>query len=454
MVLAGWMFGCAPPGEPAVTVDGPPIPAEVPLQSLPDVAERAVRSVVNVSTRRVVGGPEAFADPRVRQYRDLPGHQQQAQVGEGSGVIVGAEGVVLTNNHVVADADEVSVLLHDGRSCLAEVVGTDPKTDLAVLRIVNPPAGLEPLPYGDSHQLRLGEVVLAVGNPFGVGQTVTMGIVSALGRAGLGIVDQEDFIQTDAAINPGNSGGALVDLRGQLVGINTAIFSSSGSYQGIGFSVPTHIAQRVTEQILATGRVDRGWLGIGVQDLDPNLRDALGLDGVVGVVVTDVQPGSPADAAGMHSGDVVVSFDGAPVVDATRLRNAVAAAGSGVPFAVEVLRHGVELALEGQLAALPGEKSPVPVPDRLEVAGEVKLDPLTEALRQEQDVPARLQGVWVAAVAARGRLASAGLRPRDVILDLNGEPVDSPEAFAERFAASDRAAIRVYRDGAVIYLVA
>ena len=309
---------------------------------LPEVAEASVQSVVSVATRRSMQGyrytPLGFAPPQVQQ-------------GVGSGVIVRPDGIVVTNNHVVEGADTVVVTVNGDKQVLAEVVGTDPKTDLAVLRLVDPPDDLRPLPFGDSDALRLGEVVLAVGTPFGIGQTVTMGIVSAKGRADMGIVDYEDFIQTDAAINPGNSGGALVDLDGTLVGINTAIFSRSGGSQGIGFAIPASMASAVVEAILDHGVVDRGWLGIALQDLDPADREVLGIDG--GVLVADVRGGTPAAAAGLRRGDIVVSFQGLPVPDAARFRNRVAAAGSNTPFEIVVARSGKPTALNGVLGRLP-----------------------------------------------------------------------------------------------------
>jgi serine protease Do len=319
------LSGCGALAVDEVRAEAPPTVARADLVSLadtlPDVAERSVRSVVSVATRRA-----------------------PAAEGLGSGVIIREDGVVVTNHHVVAGATEVLVTLPDGSRHAADVLGTDPKTDLAVLRLQDPPAGLEPLPFGDSDSLRLGEVVLAVGTPFGVGQTVTMGIVSAKGRADVGIVDYEDFIQTDAAINPGNSGGALVDLRGTLVGINTAIFSRSGGSMGIGFAIPASMAVDVVEEILEDGTVDRGWLGVAIDDVEPGQR---------GVLVRAVQPGTPAERAGLRSGDVVLAFDGQPVSGASRFRNRVAAAGSDHEFEVVVLRDGQQQTLRGVLAALP-----------------------------------------------------------------------------------------------------
>jgi S1-C subfamily serine protease len=295
---------------------------------LPEVSEGAVRSVVSVANPHTLSGGQ----------------------GLGSGVVVSADGIIVTNHHVIEGSDQVIVALNTGEQQRATVVGTDPKTDLAVLRLSDPPDDLVPLAFGDSDDLRLGEVVLAVGTPFGIGQTVTMGIVSAKGRADMGIVDYEDFIQTDAAINPGNSGGALVDLDGTLVGINTAIFSRTGGSQGIGFAIPASMARPIVDAILAEGEVDRGFLGVQIRDLPFDDREALGLAG--GALIAGVQAGTPAAAAGLQAGDVVVEYMGQPVPDAARFRNRVAATGSDRPFEAVVLREGRREVVKGMLTAL------------------------------------------------------------------------------------------------------
>jgi S1-C subfamily serine protease len=331
------------PGEPPQVVFVPPAmkATEGELATLPDVAERVVKSVVSVSIQRVE--PVGFR-------RGM----SQVESGIGSGVIVD-KGVVVTNNHVVANADSMSVVLHDGTELQAKVIGTDPKSDLAVLRLVDPPDGLVALPVGDSDALRLGEPVLAVGNPFNVGQTVTMGIVSALGRSNMNINDYEDFIQTDAAINPGNSGGALVDLRGRLVGVNTAIYSRTGGSNGIGFAIPVSMVRYVVDEILEDGRVDRGFLGVSIQDVTPGQRRQLGLIGSGGALVSGVGARSPAEEAGIEPGDVVVEFDGEPVTGSSRFRIAVAAAGPEQPFTLAVLRDGARTDLAGTTGVLPDD---------------------------------------------------------------------------------------------------
>lgn len=287
-----------------------------------DVAERVVAGVVNIASEKVVretGGPPQFGplfnEPFFRHFFGGPPGpgsrpQERRENSLGSGVIVSHDGVVLTNNHVIENADKIRVALADGRELDAEVVGRDPESDLGVLKLKGELKDLKPLVFGDSDTLRLGQVVLAIGNPFGIGQTVTMGIVSAKGRASVGIVQYEDFIQTDAAINPGNSGGALVNMHGELVGINTAIISRSGGYQGVGFAIPTKMARPIMESLLQHGKVARGWLGVAIQDVTPELREALGVGAEKGVLLSDVTPGSPADKGGLKRGDIVLKLNG------------------------------------------------------------------------------------------------------------------------------------------------
>jgi serine protease Do len=396
------------------------------LATLPDVAERAVKSVVTVIT---VGPSHVRPDPR---------HPEQ---GLGSGVVVRADGIVVTNHHVIEGADQVQVSFGQGPNYNVQVVGSDPRTDIAVLRMDKPPAGLVPLEFGDSDQLRLGEVVLAVGNPFGVGQTVTMGIVSAKGRGNLGLVDYEDFIQTDAAINPGNSGGALVDLRGALVGINTALYSRTGGSNGIGFAIPSVLAREITAHILEKGRMSRGYLGLSVRDLDPPQA---------GVVVEDVQPGSPAARAGFRVGDIVLSFGGR-ALDADRFQIAVASTGASQPFRAEVMRGSQRIELSGTLGDLPADQEVRP---GHELARELKLEVLTEELRQTHRLPDQLIGVWIRAVASQGRFAAGGVQPKDVVLEVNQSVVTTPEELTHRFVEGHRSRVwlRIWRDGQMFVL--
>ncbi len=266
------------------------------------MVDRVLPSVVSISSTRVQRMPQ---HPFFPGFPPMGGQRELRQEGLGSGVVVGP-GVVVTNNHVVDGADEIRVTTKGKRELVAKVIGTDPKSDLAVLRVEGDTSQLVPIQFGDSSRLRLGDVVLAIGNPFGVGQTVTMGIVSAKGRADVGIEDYEDFIQTDAAINPGNSGGALVDMEGHVIGINTAILSRSGGSVGIGFAIPSNMAKPIVDSLVSQGRVDRGFLGVTIQDIDQDLAQAMGLQTTDGVLIADVQPDGPGAKAGIQRGDVIL----------------------------------------------------------------------------------------------------------------------------------------------------
>jgi serine protease Do len=282
--------------------------------------------------------------------------EPEPQRGLGSGVVV-ADNVIVTNNHVVEGADELRITTADKREITAEVAGTDPRSDLAVLRIKGKIEGLKPIEFGDSQALRPGDVVLAVGNPFGVGQTVTMGIVSAKGRADLGIVDYEDFIQTDAAINPGNSGGALVNMEGKLVGVNTAILSRTGAFAGVGFAIPSEMVKPIMQSLLENGKVVRGWLGVTIQDVDAELARAMSLPSASGVLISDLAPGGPAARAGVQRGDVVVRIDGKPVESTGRLRNLIAAAGARGKVSLDLVRKGKPQTLSVELGEMPNDPS-------------------------------------------------------------------------------------------------
>ncbi|GAB4559060.1 MAG: hypothetical protein Tsb0020_04550 [Haliangiales bacterium] len=323
--------------------------------SIADVTEKVLPSVVNVSTTTASrGGGPAAADPFFNNPNSPFRGQPNQRYGEslGSGVIVSADGYVLTNSHVVAAAQGIRVSLSDGRELDAELVGSDPKSDLAVLRLQGDLGRLKPIRFGQSSAIRLGEIVLAIGNPFGVGQTVTMGIVSAKGRSGMGIVDYEDFIQTDAAINPGNSGGALVNMSGELIGINTAILSRTGGYQGIGFAIPTDMATPIMQSLIQDGKVNRGFLGVNIQTMTRELAEAAGVAETRGVLVTDVMARSPAARAGVKRGDIIVRIDDKQTVTAAHVVNAVGLAGSGVHVDVEVMRDGRSRVLQVVLGDL------------------------------------------------------------------------------------------------------
>jgi len=309
-----------------------------------DAVQRATPSVVNIFTSKEVRAPRhpLLNDPIFRRFfgDQLPDEAQRA-ASLGSGVIVSSSGYVLTNHHVVEAADEIEVALADGKKLLAKVVGNDPETDLAVLRL--DAQNLPAIGFGSSDALRVGDVVLAIGNPFGVGQTVTSGIVSALGRTGLGINTFENFIQTDAAINPGNSGGALVDAAGNLIGINTAIFSRSGGSMGIGFAIPVSTAKMVLEQIVRSGSVTRGWIGVEVQEITPPVAESFKLGGTRGALIAGVLRGGPADKAGIKPGDVLLEVQGKPVADPAAMLNLIAALAPGSAATMKVKRQGQDM---------------------------------------------------------------------------------------------------------------
>jgi len=306
-----------------------------------EAVRRAMPSVVNVFTSKETRAPlhPFFDDPLFRRFfGDQVPDDTQRSVSLGSGVIVSSAGYILTNEHVVEAADEIEVALPDGKTLLARIVGTDPDTDLAVLHVDD--GKLKAITFGSSENLRVGDVVLAIGNPFGVGQTVTSGIVSALGRSGLHINTFENFIQTDAAINPGNSGGALIDARGELVGINTAIYSRTGGSMGIGFAIPASTARMVMEQIIRTGSVTRGWIGVEAQQATPELAQAFKLEDLKGVIIAGVLKSGPADRAGVEPGDVLLTINAKPVLDPQSMLNLVAALKPGSKAQLKLKRRG------------------------------------------------------------------------------------------------------------------
>ncbi len=420
--------GLSPPAEAAAlpaadavaatVAAGAGLPAAVggtPLPSLAPMLARVTPAVVSVHSQQRVRVSPFGGDP---VFRRLFPELSQERINEslGSGVIVdAARGLVLTNHHVIDGADDVSVTLADGRTLKASFVGSDPDTDIALLRI--PAERLTALPLADSDRLRVGDFVVAVGNPFGLGQTVTSGIVSAVGRSGLRGLGYQNFIQTDASINPGNSGGALVNLDGQLVGINTASFNPQGSMAGnigLGFAIPGNLAGNVLRQLLVNGRVQRGTLGIESQDITPGIARALRLDDPRGALVSRVYAGSSAAAAGLQAGDVILAINGQRVDDSAGLRNFEGLQAVGSTLGMQVLREGKALTLTGALKEQPQQLLGGTLDPRL--TGAVFVD-LPENVRQGSG---GLGGVLVADVQAGSRAAAAGLRPGDVVLATSG----------------------------------
>lgn len=401
------------------------LPAEVsgqPLPSLAPMLERVTPAVVNIHSKTVEQVRNPLADdPFFRQFFGLQAMpQERVRQSLGSGVIVDAEqGLVLTNNHVIEGADDISITLADGRTLAGTLVGADPDTDVALVRV--PAERLTALPLAVEHDLRVGDFVVAVGNPFGLGQTVTSGIVSALGRAGLQGMGYQNFIQTDASINPGNSGGALVNLRGELVGINTAIFSPSGGNVGIGFAIPAEIAAEVQRQLLAFGEVRRGSLGIESQALNDELRELLGIDTPRGVVVTRVRSDSPADRADVQVGDVLIALDGKPLVDPQSLHNIEGLLPVDQPVMVDIVREGITQQLRVVLTARARTLTGSDLDPRLRGAAFAELP---ERVRRQGG-----SGVLVERVEPKSRAAMNGLQAGDWITGFNRFSIDDLEAL-------------------------
>ncbi|HVY25740.1 MAG TPA: Do family serine endopeptidase [Polyangiaceae bacterium] len=435
------------------------------------VAEMAMPSIVSVASTHVseshVESPRLpFDDPFFRHFfgpgTPLPmphgNEAPQTEHGLGSGVLVTGN-VILTNAHVVEGAKTLVVTTEDRRNLDVEVAGTDTKSDLAVLRIKSDTKGLKFLDFADSDSAHLGQVVLAIGNPFGVGETVTMGIVSAKGRADLGIADYEDFIQTDAAINPGNSGGALVDLDGRLLGIPTAILSRTGGYMGVGFAIPSNMARPIMQSLLETGHVARSYLGVSIQNIDQDLAKALGLKSTVGVLISDVLPDGPSAKAGLQRGDVVVAINGRAVNSTGELRNSVATAGVGKSVEVEVLRKGETKKIPVTLGAMPADEKSTSATGtsagRASALGTTVV-PLDAKARQQLNVPDSVKaGVVVSEVEPNSKAYDAGIRPGDVIVELGGTRITTPEQLSQEWQkSSGNVAIVLVRGGHTLYVAA
>ena len=423
---APWLLALATafPAAASPVVAQAEVPAIFSPTMVSDIAEQVTPAVVNVTTRRARGEVQLEGHPLFREFFGPGRRPMQPEMGAGSGVVVSADGLIVTNNHVVDGADEVLVTFADDREYVAKLVGADKPSDLAFLRIEA--KGLPFIQFGDSAALRLGEFVLAIGNPFGVGQTVTMGIVSAKGRANVGIVEYEDFIQTDASINPGNSGGALVNMKGELVGINTAILSRSGGAQGIGFAVPANMVRPIRDQIVNHGRVRRGWLGVAIQDLTPEIARSLNMKETSGVLVSDVVDGGPASKAHLEAGDVIVKVNETPTRTASQLRNSIALFEPGSKAALSVIREGKAKTLtvtldekkDDRVGAAGGKK-----PEAL--LGGLSLQDLDGETRRKMRVPPRVEGALVTRVEPGSHAERSGLEEGDVITAVDRQRVRS-----------------------------
>jgi len=429
------------------------LPLELDGKELPSLApmlDGVTPAVVNIATegRIKLRQSPLFADPFFRRFFNIPNQPLERKTSSlGSGVIVDAKrGLVLTNNHVIANAVQITVTLRDGRHLEAEIVGTDPETDVAVIKI--PADDLTALKTADSDNLRVGDFAVAIGNPFGLGQTVTSGIISALSRSGLGIEGYEDFIQTDASINPGNSGGALVNLRGELVGINTAIISQSGGNVGINFAIPINLALQIMEQIVETGEVKRGFLGVSMQDISPELAEAFGLDRQRGAIINKVLEGSSADKAGLLAGDIVISIDGKQIRNASDLRNRIGLLPVGEKIRFKLLRDGTE----SELVVTVDEDtqtstSPLAINELLQgvTVGDIK---------KGNPYFGKAEGTAVLNVQ-RGSIAwRSGLRAADIITSVNKMPVKNLQEFLSAVdKKNDSLLLRIIRGNTAAFLV-
>jgi len=448
---------------PKMTIDDRPLNREGKAASYAPIIKKVAPSVVNIYSTKLIRQRPAFSDPFWRRFfgedPDQPSRRPRTFRAQnlGSGVIVSEDGYVLTNNHVVEGADKVEVGLADGKTTYtAKIVGTDPQTDVAVLRVEA--RRLPAITLADSDKLEVGDIAIAIGNPFDVGQAVTLGIISALGRGGFGVTGYEDFIQTDAAINPGNSGGALVDAEGRLIGINTFILSGgSGASAGVGFAIPINLARSMMDRLIRDGKVTRGFLGIGLQrdDITPDLAKEFMLPDQSGALVTDVSPNGPAADAGLKQGDVIIEFNRKKVTDNRHLRLVVSQTSPKTKATLKVVRDGKEKTVAVTLGEMPEEiagptGAPVEkVEPKTDTLDGVEVADLDSRMRRQFNVPASVRGALVTNVEDGSEAFDAGLRPGDVILEMDRKPVTSADdAIAvSRKAKGDRMLLRVWTRG-------
>jgi serine protease Do len=471
-------------GTPGVTFAVAPdraVEPVLPTTGFASIVKLDLPAVVNISSSKVVkvkndmpSNPflndpffQQFMGPNSQQqFRQQP--QSQREESLGSGVIVAKDGYILTNNHVVDGATQISVDLADKRHFIAKVVGTDPQYDIAVLKI--DATNLPTLQFGDSKKLQIGDYVLAIGDPFGLGETVTMGIVSAQGRTNVGVENQggyEDFIQTDAAINPGNSGGALINARGELVGINTAIASSSGGNEGIGFAIPIDMARNAMTQIIEHGKVLRGYLGVRLEALTPALAKQFGVTSSDGAVVTQAEPGTPAAKAGLKSGDVLIGMNGENFTDYNELRLAIAQAAPNTTIHLKISRNGTQMDVPVTLAEQPANLNAAPSDDNdggnqdsgngvqgVGVMSGVQVEDLTPQIARQHGVSPSMQGVIVSQVAPDSAAAQSGLASGDVIVEVNRHPVHNTQEYKQVLSqgSKDSALLLINHQGAMAYI--
>lgn len=443
----------------------PHVPRQIAESSkaFSEIASSLSPSVVNISTTKVIKRelmpfPEDPFSEFFSPFRDFKMPKKWKEQSLGSGVIVSPDGYIITNNHVIEQADEIRVTLFDKRSFKAKVIGADNKTDVAIVKI--DAENLYAVQWGDSDKLQVGEFVLAIGNPYGLSHTVTMGIISAVGRANVGIADYEDFIQTDAAINPGNSGGPLVNTKGEVVGINTAIFSRSGGYQGIGFAVPSNMTRLVMDQLIQKGKVTRGWLGVTIQEITPELSQKFGLKTAKGALVGDVAKGSPAEKAGLRRGDIILEFNGKKVSDVGNLRNMVAQSKVGVQLQLTIMRSGKEYTLNITTAELPkdiAEAAPGDLPEDTAFEGLSGLNviELTREISRQLGLSRDEKGVVVVRVDPGSSVEDAGLRKGDVIQEIDRKKITGIDGYTRTVAdihSGDTVLMFINRGGKKFYV--
>ena len=429
--------------------------------SLSRVAEEVKPSVVNISTTRKVSIKEhpsgdLFDDPFFKKFfgdkfHNFGGKREFRTSSLGSGVIVTEDGYILTNNHVIKDVDEIKVILHDKREFTGNVVGSDPKSDIAIIKIKA--NGLPAIRMGKSESLKVGELAIAIGNPFSLGHTITMGIISAVGRSNVGIAEYEDFIQTDAAINPGNSGGALVNVKGNLIGINTAILSTSGGYMGIGFAIPSDMANTIMQSIIKHGKVVRGWLGVTIQSVNADLAKHFHIKQEKGALITNVMKDTPAEKAGLKRGDVIIEFDGKPVDDSTALRNRVAGTLPDTESVIKILREGNEITLTVVIGEQPSAIAGLSGTYDNVLAG-ISVQELASEINGIFKIPQSVTGIIVTNIEDSSPAAEL-LRKNDIIQEINRKEIKSIkdyEDMASKIKSEEDLLLLVYRSGGYIYI--
>jgi serine protease Do len=449
---------------PTIAAEGAPVTLGNFANGFSSVLKPALPAVVNIRSSKVVKtqihGGLPFNDPMFRQFfgdqfGQRGGPQTQREQSLGSGVIITTDGTVLTNNHVIEGASDIKVYLNDKREFKATLVGTDPKTDVAVLKI--DANNLPTLPLGNSSTLQVGDLIFAIGDPFGIGETATMGIVSAKGRGRLGIEDYEDFIQTDAAINPGNSGGAMIDLHGNLVGINTAILTGgSGGNQGVGFAIPINLARNVMDQIRTHGKVVRGYMGVYIQDVTPEIAKQFHLNETRGALIGDVSADTPGARAGLKRGDVILALNGQEISGANELRLQISQTPPGTPVKLKVWRDGKTQDTNLTLGELPEKAEKASKGEEGGGALEgVDVENVTPEIAQQLNLKANTRGVVVTSVDPSSAAGSVGLRQGDVIQEVNHKPVTNVEEFRHAIAGAEKQSVLllVNRGGVTSYLV-